>query len=174
MNPQAQQATPAGSPMAFQMPGAPSPAMAARTFVTAPGPQKRLGLIPMAPDSAHILTIGRTRVQVTCKDRRHYHAAVGKLFCMHPGCNGRWFDTEKELRDAHLPQVQLEAAGEVHLYGFWSNDDCNPPELGCKKCETATKAAQTAASPAAQKACAEHAGGVVGLLTPADPNGVSS
>lgn len=171
MNPTPQQATPAGSPMAFQMPGTPNPNMAARTFVTAPGPQKRTGLIPMALDSAHVLTIGRTKVQVTCKDRRLFHTAKGQAFCLGPGCSGQWWADEKALREAHRPQVELEQAGEVHLYGFYSNDDCGQPADDCPKCKAATKAARTADAPEALKACAEHAGGAIGLLTPADPNG---
>lgn len=168
MNPVPQQA-PSPLGMTMRMPGQPQP-MAVRTYVSSGAPQKRLGIIPMAPDSAHMMRIGNVRAQVTCRDRRGFPQARGMHFCMHPGCAGKWWATETELKNAHRPHEQLVADGEVHLIGFWSDDDCNPPVNGCKQCDKATEAASKKAGDVVIRACDEHSGGAIGLLTNADPN----
>lgn len=166
----------AGFSMTMGIPGTPDPHLAAKTLTVQAGPQKRLGLMAMAVDSPHVLKIGGKSHQVTCKDRRLYREAKGACFCLGAGCYTSkgptaWHANEKELRELHEPNDRLAAAGEIHVYGFWSNDDCAAPVEGCKACGEATKAARKieGASPDALKACAEHAR-VVGLLTPGDPN----
>ena len=182
-------------PQSFRMPGSPSPA-AVNTLVSTGAPTRKLGLVPMQPDSGHMIQIGSQRVQVTCRDRRGFPRAGGKHICLHPGCQGRAWATERELREAHPSHVEMVNRGEVHLHGFWSDDDCNPPVAGCTDCEKATREASRAATAAAAatappvkgdkkngdapaervevlvaRACDAHGGGAIGLLTPTDPNG---
>lgn len=180
MNPIPQQA-PSPLGMTMRMPGQPTP-MAVATYVSEDAPTKRLGLVPMMPDSSHMLTIGRLRVQVTCKDRRGFPNATGMHFCLGPGCSGKWWGTIAEMKSAHPLHHEMVQRGEVHVHGFWSNDDCNPPTDGCKACEKAMKDVSAAATKDALasnkdapeviviRACDEHSGGAVGLLTSHDPS----
>jgi hypothetical protein len=172
--------------MTMRMPGQPTP-MAIATYTTEAAQTKRLGLIPMVPDSAHMIVIGTgreaKRVQVTCRDRRGFPDATGLHLCLGPGCSGKWWTSEAEMKSAHPTALELVARQEVHVHGFWSNDDCALPADNCPACEKATKDATSAATREARvkskdaaevvvlRACDEHSGGAVGLLTPADPNG---
>lgn len=176
-------ASPQASPgLVFRAPGNPS-ATSQRPYITVAAPRIRCGIVPMAPDSQHMITIAGRRMYVTCRDRKDHASATGFYFCMHRGCVGKSWPTERAMVEAHGPPSEMVAREEVHLVGFWSNDDCNPPVDGCKACEKtmkdasaeATKAARAANKDAAEvviiRACDEHSGGAVGLLTPTDPNG---
>lgn len=166
----------------FRAPGNPS-ATSNRPYVVQPAPKVRCGIVPMVPDSQHMITIAGRRMYVTCRDRKDHPHAQGFYFCMHPGCVGKSWPTEEAMTKAHGQHSDMLARQETHLVGFWSNDDCKPPVDGCKACEKAMKDASSEATKAARatnkdapevvvlRACDEHSGGAVGLLTPTDPNG---
>ncbi len=167
--------------IAFRAPGNPS-ATSQRPYITVPASKRALGIVRMAPDSAHQIAIGGRKMYVTCRDRRDFPNATGFYFCLHESCRGKSWPSDKAMTDAHGPPSEMIAREEVHLVGFWSNDDCNPPADNCAACELATKAASGAATKEARaknkdapeaiilRACDEHSGGAVGLLTPTDPN----
>lgn len=180
-----QQQSPAFS---FSQPGVatgdPSEFGAYRVEATSP---KKLGLVPMLPDSRHVLSFksgdGRAKqAQVTCKDRRNFHRANVRIYCMHPTCAGKSWGSVREMADVHPPHLDMVNRGEVHLFFAWSEDPCNPPDASCNDCKAATGAASKRATAAAREAnkdapevrvdvpCKAHAGGVIGLLTPHDPN----
>lgn len=171
----------------FQMPmTAPEPGSLAHpaTPIKVEGPTRRLGCLRMAAGSKHMLPLSdekgqpvadrwgrRVRVLTTAKDRRLYPLAKGFFFCQHERCEGKAWGSEEELLRAHPSQLDMQRGSEVHVIGFFSADPLNPPEKGCKKCEQATKDATVAAKSEAPilRPCAEHSGGIVGLLTPGEP-----
>lgn len=172
---------------AFARPGTAPPEEFGSYAITAQ-PTKRVGLVPMMADSRHNLPIadggGRARVEsVTCKDRRNYHRASVRIFCMHPHCAGKSWGTVDEMTKAHPPHVEMLNRQETHLFFAWSEDPCNAtPEPSCGDCAAATIAASERATAAAKRkdakaaevrvdaCCTKHAGGPIGLLTPHDPN----
>lgn len=168
------------TPFTFQQPGNPR-ADSGRSTVVNAAPKKRCGIVPMRPASMHKLAIGGKEQTISARDRRAFPHASGKFFCTAPGCFGKFHDTFDALARAHEPQTTLEAREEVHLFGFWSNDPCNTrPDPNCEACKAAsaeatkTARAKDKAAPEVAACCAEHSGGVVGLLTPTDPHAPSS
>jgi hypothetical protein len=149
-------------------------------------PMKRVGIVPMAADSRHNIPFQKGRraqvASVSCKDRRNFHRAAVKLYCMSPDCVGKSWDTMAGLVAAHPPHLVMQQEQQVHLVFGWSEDPCNPPDEACADCTRATKAASAKATAAAREKskdapeveaptpCAKHAGGVIGLVTPHDPN----
>lgn len=169
------------STFTMQQPGTAQQRTAPRPYHVTAAPTKRCGLIPMRPEAAFDVQIGPKLQKVTARDRRAFPDATGKYLCTHPQCARKFFDSEEQLRRGHDPQTTLEARGETHVYGFWSNDPCNVhPEPGCqacaKACADATKAARAKDKEAAEVAvpCTEHAGGAIGLLTPTNPDAPSA
>lgn len=168
-------------PFTFQQPGAPKPGTGAKTQMTVKEHTKRCGLMAMRPGSSHVMSIGDKPQVITARDRRAFPFASGKFFCTHALCANKFHDTIEQLQRAHEPQAVLEKRGEVHLFGFYSNDPCNTkPEKGCADCTKASADATRVARAKDKDAvevgvcCPEHAGGAVGLLTPTDPNVPSS
>jgi hypothetical protein len=149
-------------------------------------PRTKYGILPMQADYRFNIPFARgkrTKVeQVTCNDRRRFHRARVRLYCMHPGCVGKSWADMKELADGHRSPVELERDREAHLVFAWSEDPVNLPDEACVDCRKTTKEASAKATASAREKvkdaaevetpmpCAKHAGGVVGLLTPHDPN----
>lgn len=171
---------------AFQAPGNAEPDEGLGPYAVDTKPLKAVGLVPMQIDSRHNIPVNRggkvKPESVTCKDRRNYRNFSVRIFCLHPGCVGRSWATVEEMAKAHPDHALMQREQQVHLFGAWSDDPCNPPEPSCGECAAATIAASEKATAAARdkdkKAgevkvampCVKHAGGVVGLLTPGDPN----
>lgn len=150
--------------------------IARTTTKTIPEPLKKTGLLPVQVDSMHRIKIKNEKRQnfVTCKDRANYSDPGGFFFCLHKGCEGRGWDSMKELREdeAHNKMArEFAEEAEVHPIGFWCTDDAGGPEEGCADCKKATAAAVKEKGEGATKACQKHARGVVGLLTPGDVGG---
>lgn len=168
-------------PFSFQQPGQARPGDKSRsTNVKVKEHTKRSGLMPMRPGSQHVMPIGDAPQNVTARDRRAFPYATGKFFCTHRECMGRFHDSIDALQKAHEPQAVLEQREAVHLFGFWSNDPCNTkPEKDCEACKKAsadaTRTIRAKDKDAAEvgACCPEHSGGVIGLLTPTDPNAPS-
>jgi hypothetical protein len=149
-------------------------------------PTKKFGILPVLADSRHNIRFQRGKQtkeeSVTCRDRRNHHRANVKLYCMHAGCAGKEWRTMDELVKAHPPHMDMVNREEIHLVFAWSEDACGVPVEGCDDCKAATLAASEKATAAARKKdpkatevtveapCQKHLGGVVGMLTPHDPN----
>lgn len=152
--------------MTMQAPGMISGPDLVKQAKVANGKRRRTGLIPMAVGATFEVNITGNPEQLTAKDRRLYSDAKGVYFCT--GCAKphdapyRMFETEKALRDGHPAPAVMDQRNEVHVFGFWSNDAINPPEPTCEKC-----IGEKGKPP---KACADHGGGALGLLTPEDPH----
>lgn len=164
------------------------------TPIRVEGVQPRYGCLRMVVGSSHVLPVtdakgaalkdrgGRAvTVRTTAKDRRLYPHASGFLFCLHADCAGKAWATEGELVRAHPSALDMARDKASHVIGFFSPDPVNPPEDGCEACKKATREASATATAAARKAskdageivvpwpCTDHAGGVIGLLTPGEP-----
>lgn len=168
--------------LTMHAPGTVDPSQAARVAPTPNGPKKRMGLVPMAAGSSHLIKLGARPEYLTAKDRRLHAHATGAYFCLGcpkplPKVEGevvapyRMFADRAALLAGHDPPAELERKGETHLFGFWSNDPLGAPEKGCKKCQAATADARKADPTAAEVPCADHHGGALGLLSPDDPAG---
>lgn len=161
--------------MTMQMPGA-TLGYSNTAIIVSPEPKRACGVLRMTINSMHDIPITdadgkpivnpndpRRRqmvVKMTAKDRRMFASATGHLFCLHKDCRGKKWKDERECLAAHPDTRDMIANEEVHVVGFYSNDPCNPPDPSCPKCNEKGKP---------PRACAEHAGGVVGLLTPGEP-----
>lgn len=157
----------------FEAPGRIDPETTAGTYTVAPATKKRTGVIPMAADAMFDIRVaGQKKAQkVTCKDRELFPDAHGFLFCQHVDCRDQTFADLKALKTAHTKTAnEMKAGEEVHLYGFWSTDRTGVADEKCAGCKKATAEARKVEGAAADvvKACAEHAGGVIGLLTPGE------
>lgn len=126
-----------------------------------PVKQRKFGLVPMRPESTHMLTI-RTAgkptqlAQVTARPHNTLPEGVKvRCVCLGAGCEGKsWEDTAAMRRD-HKPEADMVRLQVIHVWGLWSNEDVNPKVDGCKAC-SAEKAGP----------CEAHRGGVYGLIAP--------
>lgn len=123
---------------------------------------KRYGVMRMAVDSDHIITIrpaegAPRRMQVRVRDRRLHPKAKSVVICLSPACLGRtWPNEEAMLRD-HPDQVTMERQQEIHVYGWWSDDPAGSKQHGCAACKSSKEGP-----------CEAHHGGALGLLSSGD------
>ncbi len=132
---------PAGSWMS-QMPGAVAPNAPA---VVA---KKKLGLVPVKPNSGHMITVGgkdgepTQRVQTIARDPQTVPGAKSRFVCLHQGCANKSWESEAAMRGDHPEPRTMEKQQVIHLYACYSNDPIDPKD---------------------------KAKGVVGLIAPASP-----
>lgn len=131
-----------------------------------PAPDHARGLLRMVPGSKHQITIKPEggepiTMHVTAKDRRAFPKATGVLVCLHERCRGKTFRDDAAILAAHDHLAARQHENEAHVYGMWSDDPINAPAADCAKC--------IGEKGKAPRACADHSGGVIGLLAPAHP-----
>jgi hypothetical protein len=169
--------------LTMNLPGTLDPSQVAQIAAVPSGPRKRCGLVPMGAGSLHLVKLGAKPEYLTAKDRRLHAHASGAYFCTGcpkplPKVEGeqvapyRMFADRAALLAGHSKSpAEMDRDGEIHLFGFWSNDAIGRPVSGCKRCQAATGEARKVDAAAAEVPCADHHGGALGLLSPDDPAG---
>ena len=168
--------------LTMHAPGTIDPSQVAQIAAVPAGPRKRCGLVPMGAGTQHMVKLGPKPEYLTAKDRRLHAHAGGAYFCTGcpkplPKLEGeqvapyRMFADRAALLAGHEAPAELDRKGEIHLFGFWSNDPIGAPVAGCKRCQAATGEARKVDAGAPEVPCADHHGGALGLLSPDDPAG---
>ena len=124
--------------------------------------RKRFGLIRMAPSSHHMIPIkiGNGPLQhVECE--AHTEQQIGQpvkkhVLCLGQGCSGKRREDEQAMLREHPRAQDMEASRAIHVWGFWSDAPLGSKVEGCKGCKESKDVP-----------CADHFGGVVGLIAPA-------
>jgi hypothetical protein len=122
----------------------------------------RTGLLRAVVDARFPVTLKVNGIEhktiLSVRDRALFPRSLkAKIVCLHATCAGKEWDTEAAMRDAHPSDSEMQKRGEAHVFAAWSNDAVNPPDPNCAAC-----IGEMGKPP---KACAEHAGGVVGLVS---------
>ena len=116
------------------MAGTPS---ALRAQQTVRAPEKKLGLVPMAPGSPHLIQTAHGEFYEQARPYDDYRDAKAVYFCQHERCRGKTWKTHEAMREDHPQPTEMQKRIEVHVYGLWSDDVAEPERL--KKAEANLK-----------------------------------
>lgn len=101
-------------------------AVQSRPVVVAPAAKKRTGLIPMAAESQHNITVSidgaEQTVVCTARHREDVPRAKARIICLHERCRGKDWPTVEAMTDAHPQPRDMAKRDEIHVYGMWSDD----------------------------------------------------